>query len=210
MYRRVAFPAPYLPGLWIYSLADPFKAKLLQNPRRGVSFRQRVSPHPPDSRSAFREFHKSRRHRTGITSTLKRREGEVRDLNDAFSVRRCCEAARPDDDLMRPIHGEVPGPRGSRPRSLKHRHGLLADCAKKIRFGTKRERVFDSESGGIFCHPCPGRSIENEQPDVCHQILWVRPNVSVEPRRASVSVAPSAPTPCWARAFRVSIFAIPV
>jgi len=70
MCRRVTFPAPHLSDLWIYSLADPFKAKLLQNTRRGVSFRQRVSPHP-DSCKAFREFHKSRRHRTCMTSTLK-------------------------------------------------------------------------------------------------------------------------------------------
>ena len=69
MCRSVAFPAPDFPGLWVYRLADAFKTKLLENPRRGVSFGQRVSPDPPDSRSAFREFHQSRRHRTGQDPT---------------------------------------------------------------------------------------------------------------------------------------------
>ena len=162
MCRSVAFPAPYFPGLWIYRLADALKTKLLENPRRGVSFRQRVSPDPTDSRSAFREFHKSRRHRTGITPTLKRWEREVRDLDDAFRVRSCCEAACPDDDLMRPIHGKIPCPRSGRSRSLEHRHGLLADRAKETRFNTKRERVLDRERGGILRHRGPSRSIENE------------------------------------------------
>jgi len=31
MGRRVAFPTPYVPGLWIYSLADALKTELLQN-----------------------------------------------------------------------------------------------------------------------------------------------------------------------------------
>ena len=162
MYRSVAFPAPYLPGIWICRLADPFKAKLLENPRGGVSFRQCVSPHPPDFQRSFREFHKSRRHRTGITATFKRREREVRDLNDAFRVWRPSEAARSDNDLIRLIHGEVPSPRSGCPRSFEHRHSLLADPAEEIRFNTKRERVLDSESDGIGRHPCPSRSIENE------------------------------------------------
>ena len=162
MCRSVAFPTPYVPARWIHSLADPLKTKLLENPRRGVSFRQCVSPDPPDSRSAFREFHKSCRHRTGMTPTLKGWEREVRDLNDAFRVRSCGEAACPDDDLMRPIHGKVPRPRSGRPRSLEHGHGLLADRAKETRFDIKRERAPDRERGGIFRHRCPGRSIENE------------------------------------------------
>jgi hypothetical protein len=45
---------------------------------------------------------------------------------------------------------------------LEHRHDLLADGAKEIRFGTKRERVLASENGGIFCHPFPSRSIKSE------------------------------------------------
>ena len=121
-----------------------------------------MSPHSPDSRTAFRDFHKSRRHRTAVTQTLKRREREVRDLNDTFRIRRCCEGARPDDDLLCPIHAEVRGPRVGRPRSLEHRYGLLANTAKKIRFDTKRERLLDSESRGVFRRPVPGRSIENE------------------------------------------------
>ena len=162
MYRSVAFPAPYLSGLWIYSLADSLKTQLLENPRRGVSFAQRMSPDPPDSRSPLREFHKSRRHRTGITPTLKWWEREVRDLNDAFSVRSRGEAACPDDDLMRPIHGEIPCPGWGRPRSLEHRHGFLADRAKETWFDTQRERVLDRERGGILRHRCLSRSIENE------------------------------------------------
>jgi hypothetical protein len=49
--------------------------------------------------------------------------------------------------------------------------------------------VFDGESGGIFRHLCPSRSIENEQPNVCHQILRVRPNASTEPRAAGDMIA---------------------
>jgi hypothetical protein len=45
---------------------------------------------------------------------------------------------------------------------LEHRYGLLADRAKETRVDTKRERVLDGERGGIFCHRCPGCSIENE------------------------------------------------
>jgi hypothetical protein len=45
---------------------------------------------------------------------------------------------------------------------LEHRHGLLPDRAKKIRFDTKHEHLLDSESRGIFRRPFPGRSIENE------------------------------------------------
>jgi hypothetical protein len=45
---------------------------------------------------------------------------------------------------------------------LEHRHGLLGDRTKKIRFDTKRERLLDRESRGISRRPFPGGSIENE------------------------------------------------
>jgi len=62
---------------------------------------------------------------------------------------------------MRPIHGEVPGPRAGRP-PFAAGHGLLACRVKEIRFDTKGERVLVSESDGICRDPCPGRLIENE------------------------------------------------
>jgi hypothetical protein len=129
-----------------------------------------VSPHLSDS-GAVGYFHKSCRHCRRIPSAFKGRKGEVCDFDDTIISRRCCEAARADDDVLPAIDGQIPSPRRRCAGSLEQCHSLLADRTKEIRFGANGEHVLGCEGRRIFRHLCPRHLIENEKTDFCQQIF---------------------------------------